>query len=104
MKIMPCPLNGARNISEFACAGEVKEPPDPGAADDPAWADHVWFSNNEAGVVREWWCHVATAYWFIAERNTVTDEILRAYPAEEVFEERVVFAPTPEPKPEKDQA
>ena len=53
-----------------------------------------------AGVVREWWCHVATAYWFIAERNTVTDEIVRAYPADEVFEERVVFAP----KPEKDQA
>jgi sarcosine oxidase subunit delta len=93
MKIMPCPLNGPRNIQEFTCAGEVTEMPDPNAVDDATWADHVWFSNNTAGVVREWWCHVATAYWFIAERNTVTDEIIRAYPAGEVFKERVDFAP-----------
>ncbi len=25
MKIMPCSLNGPRNISEFACSGEVAE-------------------------------------------------------------------------------
>ncbi len=104
MKIMPCPLNGPRNISEFTCLGEVLEMPDPNAADDPAWADRVWFANNEAGVVREWWCHTATADWFIAERNTVTDEIVRAYPADEVFKERVVFATEPEPEPEDDTA
>ncbi len=96
MKIMPCPLNGPRNIAEFACAGEVSFMPDPNAADDRAWAEYVWFSNNTAGVVREWWCHVPTSYWFIAERNTVTDEILRTYPAGEVFKDRVEFAPTDE--------
>ena len=26
-----------------------------------------------------------TSFWFIAERNTVTDEIMRTYPAGEVF-------------------
>ncbi len=94
MKIMPCPLNGPRNIQEFSCFGEVKDlPTDPGAMDDAAWAEHVWYANNEAGVVREWWCHVATAYWFIAERDTVTDQIIRAYPAGEVFKERVEYAP-----------
>ncbi len=93
MKIMPCPLNGPRNISEFSCFGEVTEMPEPATADDTTWAEHVWYANNMAGVVREWWCHVPTSYWFIAERNTVTDEILRTYPAGEVFKERVEFAP-----------
>ena len=64
---------------------------------------------NVAGAVREWWCHVATSYWFIAERNTVTDEILATYPADRVFSERVTFEPlapppeavTAEAKPEQ---
>ncbi len=93
MKIMHCPLNGPRNISEFACFGEVAEMPDPADATDDDWADFVWGARTAAGVVREWWCHVPTSYWFIAERNTVTDEIVRAYPADEVYTERRDFAP-----------
>jgi sarcosine oxidase subunit delta len=92
MKLMPCPLNGPRNISEFACAGEVSELRDPSQCDDAAWTEHVIFSNNTAGVVREWWFHMPTSYWFIAERNTTTDEILRTYPANEVFKERFDYA------------
>ena len=74
MKIMPCPLNGPRNISEFVCAGEFEIEPDPATASDPDWADHLFMLDNQAGIVREWWYHVPTSYWFIAERNTVTDE------------------------------
>ena len=37
-------------------------------------------------MVREWWYHAPTSYWFIAERNTVTDEILRTYPSEGLFD------------------
>ena len=48
-------------------------------------------ANNTAGVVREWWCHAATNFWFIAERNTVTDEILRTYSASEIFTVRREF-------------
>jgi sarcosine oxidase subunit delta len=92
MKIMPCPLNGPRNISEFTCFGEVTDMPDPNRADDAAWAEHVWFANNTAGVVREWWCHMPTNYWFIAERHTVSDEIVRTYPVTEVFNRRIDFA------------
>ena len=95
MKIMPCPLNGPRNISEFVCFGEVSEMPEPTETGDEAWADHTWMANNTAGVVREWWCHGPTNYWFIAERNTLTDEILRTYPAGEVFKERRDFKATP---------
>lgn len=93
MKIMPCPLNGERNISEFICFGEVSEMPDRLSVGDADWADYIWFSNNTAGVVREWWCHIATNYWFIAERDTVTDEILETYPADKLFRQRVDFPP-----------
>jgi sarcosine oxidase, subunit delta len=92
MKVMNCPLNGPRNISEFAWGGEVKPMPDPASLDDRAWGDWLFLENNEAGVVREWWCHVPTSFWFIAERNTVTDEILKTYPASELFKDRVNFA------------
>jgi len=95
---MPCPLNGPRNITEFVCAGEVKPMPDPAAGSDEAWADYVFMEENKAGVVREWWCHVPTSFWFIAERDTRTDEVLRTYPARELFRERVDFKPRPESK------
>ena len=100
MKIMPCPLNGPRNIQEFICAGPVEPHPDPNRCSDHEWTEFVWMEENLAGVVREWWCHVATSYWFIAERNTVSDEILATYPADRIFSERVEFeplAPPPEP-------
>ncbi len=92
MKLLTCPLNGPRNISEFACGGELVLQPDPRQLTDEQWADHVFLSNNTAGVVREWWCHVASTYWFIAERNTVTDEVIRTYPASEIFKDRVDFS------------
>ena len=84
MKLMPCPLNGPRNISEFVCQGEVRAMPDADAASDAAWADYLFLHDNRAGVVREWWFHIATAYWFVAERDTRTDEILRTFPASEL--------------------
>ncbi len=95
MKILHCPLNGPRNISEFVWGGEVKPMPDPGAGSDRDWGAFVFLENNTAGVVREWWCHVPTSFWFIAERDTVTDEIIRTYPAGEMFKERVEFAAKP---------
>ena len=86
MKIMHCPLNGPRNISEFAYGDEVVQEPDPSRASQAEWADYVFLDDNPAGVVREWWYHVATAYWFIAERDRASDEILRTYPASEIFD------------------
>ena len=104
MKIMPCPLNGPRNIQEFVCAGPVEPHPDPNRCTDDAWAEYVWLEENVAGLVREWWCHVATSYWFIAERNTVTDEIIATYPASKVFSERVDFEPLTQSAPPPEAA
>ena len=75
MKIMHCPLNGPRNITEFVCLGEVKEMPDP-AASDLEWTSYLFLERNVAGVVDEWWLHAPTNFWFIARRNTITDEVL----------------------------
>jgi sarcosine oxidase, subunit delta len=93
MKLIDCPLNGPRNAQEFICAGEVKPMPDPADCSDAEWTEYVFLENNTAGVVREWWCHVPTAFWFIAERDTVSDTVLRTYPAGELFTARVDFPP-----------
>jgi sarcosine oxidase subunit delta len=95
MKVIDCPLNGRRNVSEFVCAGVVIPEPDPATCSDAEWADHIFLRENEAGLVREWWLHVPTAYWFIAERNTVTDEIVRTYPASDIFNARRDYAVPP---------
>jgi sarcosine oxidase, subunit delta len=78
MKIMTCPVNGARTISEFICGGEVRSMPDP-QTDDQTWADYVFIKNGAPGIKKEWWCHTPSNTWFIAERNTQTDQILCTY-------------------------
>ncbi len=83
MKILDCPLNGPRNISEFTYGGEYHPTPEPATSDRRAWAEYVFFHDNQAGVVTEWWMHTATAFWFLVDRNTVTDEILRTYRVDE---------------------
>ncbi|MFL0808569.1 MAG: sarcosine oxidase subunit delta [Oceanobacter sp.] len=84
MKIMPCPLNGPRNISEFTFGGEVTPLPDVASAPDSEWAEHTFYSYNGTGVAREWWYHVPSGYWFVAERHRVTDDILRTYDPSEL--------------------
>lgn len=79
MKIMTCPINGPRAISEFVYWGEVRLMPDPQIADDATWADYVFNRNGAPSIRQEWWCHTLSNTWFIAERNTKTDEILRTY-------------------------
>ena len=75
MKIINCPLNGPRNAQEFICGGEVKREP-PQDAPMQSWADYVFLEDNINGVVHEWWCHVATSYWFIVTRDTGSEEII----------------------------
>jgi sarcosine oxidase, subunit delta len=97
MKILNCPLNGPRNISEFVWGGEARDMPDPADLSHRDWGAWVFLENNSAGIIREWWCHVPTSFWFIAERNTVTDEIVKTYPASELFKQRREFAAKAKP-------
>lgn len=79
MKILNCPLNGPRPIQEFSFGGEVRSMPDPASASDEVWADYVFNRSGEPGIQREWWFHMASNTWFIAERDTIKDEFVRTY-------------------------
>jgi sarcosine oxidase subunit delta len=81
MKIMTCPMNGPRNISEFTCFGPVHEPVEMETVSDAGWAHYLFHHDNRAGIIREWWRHTPSNYFFIAERHTVTDEIVATYAA-----------------------
>lgn len=84
MKIIACPLNGPRNINEFTCFGPVHWVADEQALSDAEWCRYLFYLDNRAGVIREWWRHNSSNYFFIAERNTVTDEILRTFGADKL--------------------
>lgn len=96
MKIMNCPLNGPRNISEFVYGGEVKPMPNMATCTDKEWAEYVFYSDNIIRIVKEWWFHSPSGYWFIAERHTASDEVLKTYDSSELFNERVEFENAPE--------
>jgi sarcosine oxidase subunit delta len=79
VKIMTCPVNGPRAISEFVCWGEVRAVPDPDAVSDEVWADYVFNRNGAPGIKQEWWCHTPSNTWFLAERDTARDLVLRTW-------------------------
>ncbi len=79
MKLLRCPINGVRPVSEFHYAGELRSMPDPDRCTDAAWSDYVFNRNGAPGVKREWWLHVSSGIWFIAERDTFSDRVLRTY-------------------------
>lgn len=64
-------------MNEFRYQGEVTQRPraNPSLRD---LTDYVYFRDNVAGVQREWWYHrVGCGTWFVAERDTRTNEVLR---------------------------
>lgn len=91
VKQIHCPLNGWRNLSEFAYGGELHDMPSPNKTSAKEWAEYVFFHDNPAGRVIEWWCHTPTTFWFLVERNTVTNEFVRSFLPSEYFTARVDF-------------
>ena len=79
MKILTCPLNGPRNIDEFQYLGPVRPAPDPEATSDDDWARHLFRAENRPGAMTEWWRHTASNTVFLAERDIVSDSILRTW-------------------------
>jgi sarcosine oxidase subunit delta len=86
MKQLRCPLNGVRPVSEFAYGGEVRPMPDPDFCTDAQWTDYVFNRNGSPGIKREWWCHIASGYWFIVERDTALDVVIETYGVEKLRE------------------
>lgn len=85
MKIMHCPMNGPRNISEFTCFGPINTNKHHHNMSDEEWCQYLFYQENKAGVIREWWRHTPSNYFFIAERHTITDEIVATYRADAIL-------------------
>ncbi|HAF01416.1 MAG TPA: sarcosine oxidase subunit delta [Methylophilaceae bacterium] len=79
MKLLTCPINGSRPISEFVFGGEYRVMPNPETCTDAEWSAYVFYRNGAPSVKKEWWFHSPSGTWFIAERNTVIDEVVRTY-------------------------
>jgi len=79
MKILECPINGPRPISEFVWGGEVRAMPDPTAVSDAEWAAYVFQRDSRPGHKTEWWYHVPSGTWFLAERDVERDGVVRTY-------------------------
>ena len=84
MKILVCPLNGPRPVSEFAYGGEIRTSPNPDTCSDAQWCDYVFNRSGSPGAKFEWWCHIASGFWFVVLRDTTRDVVIATYPAEAV--------------------
>jgi len=81
MKLLTCPMNGPRNIDEFQSFGPVRDTPEPDDTADAEWSRHLFRAENRKGMVVEWWRHVPSNFFFLAERDLVTNEIIRTFEA-----------------------
>jgi methylglutamate dehydrogenase subunit B len=77
--LLPCPYCGPRPVDEFAYSGEVTRRPKE-APTLSELTDYVYFRDNVAGPQREWWQHrMGCGEWFLAERDTRTNEVLGVF-------------------------
>jgi len=81
--LLACPNCGPREVTDFGFGGELTTRP----SGSPSFEElnrYVYFRANRAGRQREWWVHRSgCGEWFLAERDTRTNEILwTARPAE----------------------
>ena len=78
--LLECPHCGLRPVDEYAYFGEVTRRPESSENGPPPLrelTEYVYFRDNVAGPQREWWQHRAgCGEWFLAERDTRTNEVL----------------------------
>lgn len=75
--LLDCPNCGPRDVYEFRFQGEVTRRPGSKPTQRELSA-YLYFRENPAGVQREWWYHrTGCGLWFVAERDTRTNEVLR---------------------------
>ena len=74
--LLECPNCGPRDVYEFRFGGERQTRPGPDASRE-AWTEYLYFRTNTAGPQIEWWYHrMGCRTWFLAERDTRTNEVL----------------------------
>ena len=73
--LLTCPNCGIREVTDFGYGGEVSVRPS-GRPDQRQLNTYNYFRRNVAGVQREWWHHRSGCrVWFLAERDTRTNEV-----------------------------
>jgi heterotetrameric sarcosine oxidase delta subunit len=74
--LLTCPNCGTREVTDFGFGGEVSRRP----RERPTLRElgaYNYFRRNVAGVQREWWYHRSGCRaWFLADRDTRTNEVL----------------------------
>jgi heterotetrameric sarcosine oxidase delta subunit len=82
--LLTCPNCGIREVTDFGFGGEISARP----SADPSFRElntYNYFRRNVAGVQREWWFHRSGCRaWFIAERDTRTNQVLFTARADEL--------------------
>ncbi|MCY4086631.1 MAG: sarcosine oxidase subunit delta [Actinomycetia bacterium] len=74
--LLLCPNCGPRAVEEFITTGEVTVRPT-AAPSRRELSRYIYFRTNAAGSQREWWYHRhGCELWFLAERDTRTNEVL----------------------------
>ncbi|MBN9261898.1 MAG: sarcosine oxidase subunit delta [Alphaproteobacteria bacterium 64-6] len=85
MLLITCPYCcTARPESEFRYSGEahIARPLEPATVSDDDWAAFLYMRTNPKGLHAERWRHIhGCGRFFNTLRNTVTDQILKTYPA-----------------------
>jgi sarcosine oxidase subunit delta len=83
--VLICPNCGPREVTDFGYGGELNPRP----KETPSLrelGEYNYFRRNVAGVQREWWVHRSgCGEWFIAERDTRTNDVHWTKPVNEVF-------------------
>ena len=80
--LLPCPFCGPRPAEEYAYFGEVTRRPRRASDNGKPptlreLTEYVYFRDNVAGPQQEWWQHRSgCGEWFLARRDTRTNEIL----------------------------
>ncbi len=75
--LLECPNCGAREVTDFVYGGEVVRRPG-GSPSRRELNAYNYFRENRAGVQREWWYHRSgCGAWFLADRDTRTNEVRR---------------------------
>ena len=74
--LLNCPNCGKRNVYDFRFGGEVMTRTGPDASIEDL-TSYLYFRENADGSQREWWNHtLGCRKWFIAVRNTHTNEVI----------------------------
>ena len=75
--LLSCPHCGPRPVDEFGYRGEILTRSG-GNATLRELGEYIYFRDNVAGIQREWWSHRnGCEIWFVAERDTRTNEVVR---------------------------